>query len=246
MQAGGRRSHHRAEPEERTRWPISSAAQLAPIMFASLVAIMLLGYPIAFSLAALGLAYAALGIHLGLSDRVSCRPCRRRIFSILANQTLLAIPFFAFMGLVLERSRMAEDLLDTTAQLFGANTRRARLCGGVRRRASGRDHGRDRRGGDLDGADFPADHAALPLRQSASRPGVIAASGHAGAESCRPSLVLIVLADQLGRSVSDNVCRSPDPGPDPGRLVRRSTSFLVSLVRPQNDARPAAGGARGR
>ena len=80
------------------------------------------------------------------------------------NDTLLAIPFFTFMGLVLERSGMAEDLLDTIGQLFGTDPGRPRLRGRLRRRAA---RGHHRRGGglrDLDGPDLAADHAALRLR----------------------------------------------------------------------------------
>ena len=99
---------------------------MAPIMFMALVVFLLLGYPVAFSLGAVGWSSS--------SSASSWRRCRKgtinlawpllqslpeRIFGVMSNETLLAIPFFTFMGLILERSGMAEDLLDTIGQLFG-------------------------------------------------------------------------------------------------------------------------------
>ena len=92
---------------------------MAPIMFGSLVVILLLGYPAAFSLAFVGLFYALVGIWLGLFQPDFLQALPDRIYGVMSNDTLLAIPFFTFMGLVLERSGMAEDLLDTIGQLFG-------------------------------------------------------------------------------------------------------------------------------
>ena len=102
------------------------AANLAPIMFASLVLFLLLGYPVAFALAANGLFFFVIGVELApfsggeisLSwPLLGALPVR--IWGTMSNDTLLAIPFFTFMGLILERSGMAEDLLDTIGQLFG-------------------------------------------------------------------------------------------------------------------------------
>src|SRR5436190_20297150 len=92
---------------------------MAPIMFAALVIFLLLGYPVAFSLAFVGLGFGALGIYLGLFSTNLLQALPDRIFGIMSNETLLAIPFFTFMGLILERSGMAEDLLDTAGKLFG-------------------------------------------------------------------------------------------------------------------------------
>ena len=95
-------------------------ANIAPIMFATLVVFLLSGFPVAFSLAANGLFFGWLGIKLGvpgLDQLMNALPLR--IFGIMKNDTLLAVPFFTFMGLILERSGMAEDLLDTIGQLFG-------------------------------------------------------------------------------------------------------------------------------
>ena len=80
---------------------------------------LLLGYPVAFALGAVGLSFGLLGVHLGLLHAELFQALPERIFGIMGNETLLAVPFFTFMGLVLERSGMAEDLLDTVGQLFG-------------------------------------------------------------------------------------------------------------------------------
>src|SRR5690554_5130367 len=92
---------------------------MAPIMFVSLILFLLLGYPVAFSLSAVGLAYAWLGIELGLFTENFLGALPGRVFGIMSNETLLAIPFFTLMGLILERSGMAEDLIDTIGQVFG-------------------------------------------------------------------------------------------------------------------------------
>ena len=94
-------------------------ANMAPIMFAGLVVFLLLGFPVAFALGALGLSFGLIGIQLGLLNEALFQALPERIFGIEANETLLAVPFFTFMGLILERSGMAEDLLDTIGQLFG-------------------------------------------------------------------------------------------------------------------------------
>src|SRR3970282_1165954 len=88
-------------------------------MFAALVVFLLLGYPVAFALAAIGLSFGFLGVDLGLLHPALFGGLPERIFAIMSNDTLLAVPFFTFMGLILERSGMAEDLLDTVGQLFG-------------------------------------------------------------------------------------------------------------------------------
>ncbi|HWR78261.1 MAG TPA: TRAP transporter large permease subunit, partial [Thiobacillus sp.] len=93
---------------------------LAPLMFLGLVVFLLLGYPVAFALAANGLLFAGIGIAAGLFDLSLLHALPERVYGIVANPTLLAIPFFAFMGLILERSGMAEDLLETIGQLFGS------------------------------------------------------------------------------------------------------------------------------
>jgi hypothetical protein len=94
-------------------------ANMAPLMFGALVVFLLFGYPVAFALAANGIVFGLIGIELGLLTPALFQALPERIFGIMANDTLLAIPFFTFMGLILERSGMAEDLLDTIGQLFG-------------------------------------------------------------------------------------------------------------------------------
>ncbi|TMH57052.1 MAG: TRAP transporter large permease subunit, partial [Betaproteobacteria bacterium] len=92
---------------------------IAPLMFATLVVVLLLGYPVAFSLAAVGVAYAILGIKLGLLPPELIQALPERLWGVMSNDTLLCVPFFTFMGLILERSGMAEDLLETIGQVFG-------------------------------------------------------------------------------------------------------------------------------
>ncbi len=174
---------------------------MAPIMFASLVLFLLLGYPVAFSLAANGLIFALLGIELGLFRPDFLQALPERVYGVMSNDTLLAIPFFTFMGLILERSGMAEDLLDTIGQLFG--TVRGGLAyavvfvGALLAATTGV----------VAASVISMGLISLPimLRYGYDRrvaAGVIAASGTL-AQIIPPSLVLIVMADQLGRSVGD-------------------------------------------
>ncbi|MDA8127482.1 MAG: TRAP transporter large permease subunit [Betaproteobacteria bacterium] len=176
-------------------------ANMAPLMFLGLVVFLLSGYPVAFALAANGLLFAGIGVAAGLFDASLLQALPERVYGIVANPTLLAIPFFAFMGLILERSGMAEDLLDTIGQLFGS------LRGGLAYAVI------------LVGALLAATTGVVAasviamglismpvmLRYGYDRrlaAGVIAASGTL-AQIIPPSLVLIVLADQLGAPVGD-------------------------------------------
>jgi tripartite ATP-independent transporter DctM subunit len=174
---------------------------LAPIMFASLIVALLLGYPAAFSLAFVGLFYALVGIGLGQFQPDFLQALPDRIYGVMSNDTLLAIPFFTFMGLVLERSGMAEDLLDTIGQLFGTvrgGLAYAVIFVGALLAATT---------GVVAASVISMGLISLPImlrygydRRFAS--GVIAASGTL-AQIIPPSLVLIVMADQLGKSVGD-------------------------------------------
>ena len=92
---------------------------IAPIMFGTLIIFLLSGFPVAFSLAANGILFAIIGHELGLLDWVLLQAIPERIYGIMQNDTLLAIPFFTFMGIILQRSGMAEDLLESAGQLFG-------------------------------------------------------------------------------------------------------------------------------
>src|SRR4029078_5444392 len=93
---------------------------LAPLMFGGMVLFMLVGYPAAFSLAATGLFFGFLGIEFGLIRPDFLGNLTFRFFGAISNDLLLAIPFFTFMGAILERCGLAEDLLEGTGQLFGS------------------------------------------------------------------------------------------------------------------------------
>ncbi|MGL4438360.1 MAG: TRAP transporter large permease [Bosea sp. (in: a-proteobacteria)] len=174
---------------------------LSPIMFGSLILFLLLGFPVAFTLSACGLIFGLIGIELGLFTPNFLQALPERVFGIMSNETLLAIPFFTFMGLILERSRMAEDLLDTIGQLFGTvrgGLAYAVIFVGALMAATT---------GVVAAAVISMGLISLPImlrygydRQLAT--GVIMASGTL-AQIIPPSLVLIVLADVLGKSVGD-------------------------------------------
>ena len=173
----------------------------APIMFVGLIVFLLMGFPVAFSLGACGLFFGFLGIELGLLPEALIQALPLRLFGIMQNDTLLAIPFFTLMGLVLERSGMAEDLLDTIGQLFGpvrGGLALAVIFVGALLAATT---------GVVAASVISMGLISLPimLRYGYDRrlaAGVIAASGTL-AQIIPPSLVLIILADQLGRSVGD-------------------------------------------
>ena len=176
-------------------------ANMAPIMFVSLIIFLLFGYAVAFSLAACGLFFGFVGVELGVIQATFLQSLPLRMFGIMQNDTLLAIPFFTFMGLILERSGMAEDLLDTVGQLFGpirGGLAFAVIFVGAMLAATT---------GVVAASVISMGLISLPimLRYGYDRRiagGVIAASGTL-AQIIPPSLVLIVLADQLGKSVGD-------------------------------------------
>ncbi len=174
---------------------------MAPLMFVGLVIFLLIGYPVAFALGANGLLFGFIGMQMGYVEFAQLQALPERVFGIMSNATLLAIPFFTFMGLILERSGLAEELLDTMGQLFGA------LRGGLAYAVV------------LVGALLAATTGvvaatviamgliSLPimLRYGYDKRvacGIIAASGTL-AQIIPPSLVLIILADQLSVSVGD-------------------------------------------
>jgi tripartite ATP-independent transporter DctM subunit len=176
-------------------------ANMAPIMFGALVVFLLLGYPAAFSLGAVGLIFGLIGIELGQFAPDFLQALPERIYGVMSNDTLLAIPFFTFMGLILERSGMAEDLLDTIGQLFGT------IRGGLAYAVVFVGALLAATTGVVAASVISMGLISLPImlrygydRRVAS--GVIAASGTL-AQIIPPSLVLIVMADQLGRSVGD-------------------------------------------
>ena len=177
------------------------ATNYAPIMFAGLICFLLLGFPVAFSLGAAGLAFGFLGIELGVFPSSVMAWLPQRLIGIMANDTLLAVPFFTLMGLILERSGMAEDLLDTVGQVFGpirGGLALAVIFVGALLAATT---------GVVAASVISMGLISLPimLRYGYDRPlsaGVIAASGTL-AQIIPPSLVLILMADQLGKSVGD-------------------------------------------
>src|SRR6266478_1060631 len=185
-------------------------ANLAPLMFLALVFVLLIGYPVAFSLAANGLLFGLLGIELGLLKPELLQALPERVFGIMRNDTLLAIPFFTFMGLILERSGMAEDLLETVGQLFGP------LRGGLAYAVIFVGALLAATTGVVAASVISMGLISLPimLRYGYDRrlaAGVIAASGTL-AQIIPPSLVLIVMADQLGKSVGDMYAGAIVPG----------------------------------
>ncbi|MFK8028429.1 MAG: TRAP transporter large permease subunit [Gammaproteobacteria bacterium] len=93
---------------------------IAFIMFLVVIAVLMTGYPVAFTLAGVSLAFAFLGNFTGGFDSSLMQALPSRIFGIMNNETLIAVPLFVFMGVTLERSKIAENLLDTMSQLFGA------------------------------------------------------------------------------------------------------------------------------
>ncbi|MFN7087266.1 MAG: TRAP transporter large permease subunit, partial [Burkholderiales bacterium] len=202
---------------------------MAPLMFAGLAAFLLLGYPVAFALAANGLLFAFVGFELGMLQPELLQALPQRIYGIMANPLLLAIPFFTFMGLILERSGMAEDLLDTIGQLFGP------LRGGVAYAVILVGALLAATTGVIAASVIAMGLISLPIMlrygyspQLAS--GVICASGTL-AQIIPPSIVLIVLADVLGASVGDLYAGALLPGL---LLVALLAGYVlvVSFVRP--------------
>jgi len=183
---------------------------MAPIMFGALVLFLLLGYPVAFALAANGIFFGLIGVELGLLHPSLFQALPQRIWAIMSNDTLLAVPFFTFMGLILERSGMAEDLLDTIGQVFGP------LRGGLAFAVIFVGALLAATTGVVAASVISMGLISLPimLRYGYDRrfaTGAIAASGTL-AQIIPPSLVLIVMADQLGRSVGDMYAGAFLPG----------------------------------
>jgi TRAP-type mannitol/chloroaromatic compound transport system permease large subunit len=205
------------------------AANFVPMLFAGLLIFLLTGFPVSFSLAATGLLFGFVGMQAGLFPGNLFQALPLRIFGIMQNDTLLAIPFFTLMGIILERSGMAEDLLETVGQVFGpvrGGLALAVIFVGALLAATT---------GVVAAAVISMGLISLPimLRYGYNRTiatGVITASGTL-AQAIPPSLVLIVLADQLGRSVGDMYEAAIIPGL---LLVGLYALFviIVSILRP--------------
>src|SRR5215475_13075080 len=174
---------------------------MAPVMFLGMILFMLIGYPAAFSLAAVGLFFGFIGIELGLIRPDFLGNLTYQLFGIISNDLLLAIPFFTFMGAVLERCGLAEDLLDSIGQLFGpvrgglsyAVIFVGAILGAIT--------------GTVAASVIAMGVISVPVMMrygysTRHTMGVIAASGTI-TQLIPPSLVLVVLADQMGRSVGD-------------------------------------------
>jgi tripartite ATP-independent transporter DctM subunit len=205
---------------------------MPPLMFGGLVLAMLIGFPVAFTLAAVGLSFGFLAIHLGFFDLNFLQAIPGRVFgSVLSNELLLAIPFFTFMGAILERCGLAEDMLDSMGQLFGP------VRGGL--------------GysviivGFILGAITGTVAAQVIAMALISMPimirygynmryitGVLAASGTI-TQLVPPSLVLIVLADQLGKSVGDMYLGAWGPSVFQIMLFAGYT-FVLGLIKPDH------------
>jgi tripartite ATP-independent transporter DctM subunit len=200
------------------------------LMFLTLLVLVFSGYPVAFALGGTALAFAALGVSLGYFDWALLFAMPERIFGVMGNYVLLAVPFFIFMGSLLEKSRLAEDLLTTIGKLFGPVRGGLGLAvvfvGALLAAATG-----------VVGASVVAMGViSLPvmLRYGYSpelTTGVISAAGTLG-QIIPPSVVLVVLADQLGVSVGDLFVGSLVPGL---MLAGLYALFVgaVALVRPQ-------------
>jgi TRAP-type mannitol/chloroaromatic compound transport system permease large subunit len=203
---------------------------MAPLMFGGLVLFMLIGYPVSFSLAAVGLFFGFIAIEQGLFHFSFMQALPERVFGILSNDTLLAIPFFTLMGAILERCGLAEDLLDGLGQLFGpvrgglgyAVIVVGAILGAIT--------------GTVAASVIAMGLISLPVMMRYGydqrfATGVIAASGTI-TQLIPPSLVLIVLADQLGRSVGDMYAGAW--GPSLVQVLLFSLYVLgVSFVKPQ-------------
>jgi len=205
------------------------AQNFVPLMFAGLFVFLLSGIPVAFGLAATGLLFGFIGMEAGLFGATMFQALPQRVFGIMQNDTLLAIPFFTLMGIILERSGMAEDLLETVGQVFGpvrGGLAIAVILVGALLAATT---------GVVAAAVISMGLISLPimLRYGYNRSiatGTITASGTL-AQAIPPSLVLIVLADQLGRSVGDMYAGALIPGL---LLVGLYLAFVavVALVKP--------------
>jgi TRAP-type mannitol/chloroaromatic compound transport system permease large subunit len=172
-----------------------------PLMFAGLIIVMLIGFPVAFSLSALGLGCAVYAINMGWFPAAYMSNLPLALFSILSNDLLLAIPFFTFMGTILEKCGLAEDMLDSMGQLFGP------VKGGLGYSVIIVGFILGAITGTVAGQVIAMALISLPVMMRYGynmryATGVLAASGTI-TQLVPPSLVLVVLADQLGKPVGD-------------------------------------------
>jgi tripartite ATP-independent transporter DctM subunit len=204
---------------------------MAPIMFGGLILFLLIGYPAAFSLGAVGLFFSFIGIEMGMFQPTFLQALPDRVFGILSNDLLLSIPFFTFMGAILEKCGLAEDMLEGLGQLFGpvrgGLAYAVIIVGAILGAITGT----------VAASVIAMGLISLPvmLRYGYNprvATGVIAASGTI-TQLIPPSLVLIVLADQLGKSVGDMYACAIGPSIIQVALFCLFIFFL-SIFRPQD------------
>ncbi len=208
-----------------------SMEMMAPAMFAGMVFFLLLGYPVAFSLAALGLVCAAISIQLGFFPKEFMQTLPLRVFGIVSNELLLAIPFFTFMGAILDRCGLAEDMLEGAGQLFGG------APGGLAYAVIAVGAVLGAVTGTVAASVIAMGVISLPIMMRYRydmklTTGVIAASGTI-TQLIPPSLVLVVLADQLNRPVGDMYLGAIGPSVVQV-LLFIAYVFVLSLIRPQH------------
>jgi tripartite ATP-independent transporter DctM subunit len=199
-----------------------SAEWLGPLMFVAALVLIFSGFPVAFALGGTSLIFAAIGVASDIFGWNLLQALPQRVFGIMSNYVLLAVPFFIFMGTMLEKAKLAEDLLTTIGQLFGPLRGGLALAvvfvGTLLAAATG-----------VVGASVVAmGLISLPvmLRYRYSTElsvGVIAASGTLG-QVIPPSVVLVVLADQMGVSVGDLFVGALIPG------LMLSGMYVVYLI----------------
>jgi tripartite ATP-independent transporter DctM subunit len=173
----------------------------APLMFGGLIFTLVLGFPVAFSLSALGLACGFFAVYMQWFPVSFMSALPLNVFGILSNDLLLAIPFFTLMGSVLEKCGLAEDMLDSMGQLFGP------VRGGLGYSVIIVGFILGAITGTVAGQVIAMAMISLPVMMRWGynvryATGVLAASGTI-TQLVPPSLVLVVLADQLGQSVGD-------------------------------------------
>jgi tripartite ATP-independent transporter DctM subunit len=204
---------------------------MAPLMFVGLILFMVIGYPAAFSLAACGLFFGFIGIELGLIRADFLGNLTYQLFAVVSNDLLLAIPFFTLMGAILERSGLAEDLIEGFGQLFGP------MRGGLSYAVIFVGAILGAITGTVAASVIAMGMIALPVMtrygySPRHATGVIAASGTI-TQLIPPSLVLVVLADQLGKSVGDMYLGAIGPSFIQVALFAAYVA-LLSIIRPQD------------
>lgn len=206
-----------------------SAESFAPLMFAGLVIILLIGFPVAFSLSALGLLCGFIAVEMGWFPAAFLGNLPLNLMGILSNELLLAIPFFTLMGAILEKCGLAEDLLDSMGQLFGP------VRGGLGYSVIIVGFILGAITGTVAGQVIAMAMISLPVMMRYGynmryATGVLAASGTI-TQLVPPSLVLVVMADQLGRSVGDMYKGAWGPSVLQVLLFAAYT-FILTRIRP--------------